>query len=525
MVPPPFKIFHGDELDIGTPLSPVAVLPDQTLATDRTASTTVMDLLARQLLADGIYPIGYVFRNLGASMLNGLQRWWQSSSDDIPSTDLPPGTHPTSWDMQKRDLQNTNLIPSCKIYSPAKGLECHPYIHSLDQFVRLFLASLWGEAEMYDNSSSQNPNLHDNEQISKYGKTNIRSVQKFFIKLERALGHRDYIRFVTYTSNQFVTDQKTSLLFGPTTNDDSRNEPRPWIPLIGKACRHTVTYVVLPDADYTRNEESSDVLMGVYLTATVDVVTAKSSNLQSPVVFEYVQPNSTAPSTRNFFIPMFSAVTLPASIAVRFSSCPSCRILVSVFIHEFQSENLCHRLNDLHFLQTRVPSTETLTAAPFPFLRDFRPSPCGQRIESRREKQQEDNQSLMGSEAGNTQQGTVIAGTIPIFKTIQSLELRLLIKNQQAQSGRWGMQLPTEQMGSTALIFHPTKPIPVPFDKVFDRHNFGNVSGTKSISTIPLRNIKDLVQKKHGSMIDFETSCLSDLDAKYENFFLSSLLE
>lgn len=545
----PFQIHTSSSLDIGSSRSPVTVLPDYTFPDLPYASSKpeeVVRKLANQLSSTGIYPIGLVFSPMGQSLIEQIREWSRSFySDSFVQTFLPPGTYPIGWPSGRcRDILSASSTQPASLYNILHPSSMHVYFSKIELFLKLFLASTV--------ASNIGPPMEPIPPLSqRVGMASVTLAHTFLITLPAAIGHRDFLRIVpshkSCSDDPFTTDPATSLLLAPNC-DTSDN---PWCLPHSDTSDYMVTYVALPsifdpsdmdsDVCFPPQDEDEDISIprrasttghalepnvvhafGVHVTATHDVGSGRGIPLDrsDERIFEFVKPQCRYPTTRQFLLPVYSAIVLPASVAVRFSSHPTKSMVVFGCVHHVPRDNEIVARNAV------VPTVPSL---PFPFISSpplpvLTTSSQQAILDSIRHPTPTNwvpprfpPVQMSQSPSSKFPTATLTIGTIPIFKTIDSVPLRALILDnvppaQPPQSTGNGNVSGKHDV--VTIMTAPWTVLPMQLVDVYVRHEGNAKNTTYTVSDIPFQMIGSVLESKDIDVHHFSTSCLKDMGKK-----------
>lgn len=293
------------------------------------------------LTTSGIRPIAFSFTPSPQEvymLLPQILKMTGGSTTLFKRTLLPPGPLPIHWGFQRRDLQaSRNFDPNSLVHLGLPNPDELPaFIHGLEVVVRKSISVAWGS-----NGAGAHQHHSDTAKQSR-NHGHVALLGMFAIICQPALGHRDFVRVLIDGVGAFHVDQVTSLIvqsiFARNNAEDTqvRSENICWQPRPMVATRYLVTYVVLPDTSgldqtirdgissstgiaHSEQSEASiryttdkqEYPCGVHVTATEDIVVGSHQPNQDPktVYYEVIKPKSKYPSTKQFFVPEWSALT------------------------------------------------------------------------------------------------------------------------------------------------------------------------------------------------------------------------
>ena len=329
-----------------------------------------------------------------------------------------------------------------------------------------------------------------------------------------------------------------------SANTTSQDKPycttqKPWAPHIGFTTTTTVTYLVLPVADdqllQTGDDvgtdnvndrlqlvSQKDIVNGVHVTCTTDISGATYNNKnRHSVYFEYVSPASTHPLTRQFFVPIWTAFTLPASVAVRFSSHQRYRINVIGFVHHYAPQQMFDPLRPLEMQKSsKMAMVKRATSAPPPFCDNFLSTLCDPTTTTgANPKIAPTTTTNKSTPKSNSDNASLLVGTIPVYKTLQNVDLRKWIKHKQkldSHTSAWG----DEETGIPCCLWR-THHLPTQYKLYNEFSPAHDTLITKKISTLPLKEIRLFLKtNKHLDSIYFDTSMLNSCSSWTLNNFI-----
>lgn len=517
--------FSHVDYHIGSDLCPVRVLPYQYFNRSQLRTVSTAQVISAQVRCSGINPIGLVFKPLKDTCYEDYWIWTKENINEWLSSDMPPGTYPLHRPKNARDLLHSvgeGEERPARICRLEKSSKVHEYVANLDLFLKIFLADVWGFDGEKDEIYKVGPS---SETISSLGCADVHSLGLFIIQLPPLIGHRDFIRIVLCKDYACSIDPATSILL----DEQPLQEHDLWEPHIGKPTRRTVTYIVVPKGNHVdspvphaRNEHGTEEsqskrLNGIYVTCSVAVKTAYDREMNGQNYFEYVLPSPDKDSTKRFFLPFWTGIVLPISVAVRFSSNDIFSVDVLSFLHEYKPSNLTEPVSTLEQMRTEKSNNVPERCYPFPFTQDtydaMMSASHGHKFAGR----------MRISEGSHHHHKDIYVGVVPVFKTIENVELRRIVLEEVENERKTGRA--SQVMHGDPSLVWPNSQISDEMEEGFSRFSISSElfrSPELKIGNIPVLDIDSFIKSEKLDPYKLSTGLLQDMPIKKRNIRLDS---